>query len=70
MASECISSYGPESGPHTDDPEWAAVFHNKLTGKDVGRRIGPLCLGHAQYEQTWRDAWGMITRARVEPFSP
>ncbi len=63
----CVNTYGPESGPHTGPAEWAAQLYVPATGRDSATRIEPLCRGHVEYEQRWRDAIGAISRVRIEP---
>lgn len=68
---QCANTYGPESGPHTGPPEWAAVH---VTGRKAEpvvingkpQRIEPLCYGHAVYEQQWRKAIGAIAQVQIE----
>jgi hypothetical protein len=65
----CINPYGSEAGPHTGPADYVAVLYTADRPEGVSH-IGPLCEGHARYEQMRRDAMNMISKARVEPAPP
>lgn len=68
-STECVSTYGPESGEHTGPATFAVILRSRVTGNTLSR-IEPLCYGHAVYEERWRAAIGAAATAAVLPLNP
>lgn len=61
----CKNTYGPESGPHSENDERYAVDLVSPRSGKVLMTKGPLCVAHANYEHAWNKAVGGIAQVEI-----